>query len=531
LGNLENTSNKAPVDGGGRDYLEIVSAEYPLLIDVLDGLSDPEGDPLEVLSVQNPTAGTLADLGNGLFEYVMGAPKYGIDTFSVLVGDGNGGSVRQLVKVINPLPIVQNDLYAITRGSSVRLPVLDNDHDGDGDPLRIISVEGEFAEYASINSDGTIQFSPPADLLGIVRLSYHITDDVDGQSEGQIALVIQDSADVALKFDGVDDFMRIAPTTSLVMSDNITAEARIYPESFGEHVTGFGRIYDRDTFIFFINGFDHEFYNDRSLVLYVQTPDGTYAANSVANTIELNKWQHVAVSYQGSNGSSPIKMYVDGQQVGLSYPVEVSSTRPQGALLDNRAQPLYMGEAPSGARAFKGSMSEFRIWSRVLSSTEISNRHDVRLGGNEPGLHLYLPLNRRLDFLADSIGSYSGSASIFEAQRVPMELPWAEFTQHYSIVTDAGTGWWRDEALGWLYGDYFPWVFADTFGWLWTGHASGSETYSLYFMDEDRGWMQTSPDLYPWFHHTKEDKWLWYRPGSAWPARFYDVVSGEWLPE
>ena len=531
LGNSINPSNSAPLDGGDRDYVEIVSAEYPLQIDAFEGLSDPDGDPLEVLSVQHPTAGTLADLGDGFFEYVMGAPKYGIDTFSVLVGDGKGGSLRQIVRVINPLPIVQNDLYAITKGTSVRLPVLENDFDGDGDPLRIISVEGELAEYATIKSDGTIQFTPPSDLLGLVRLSYHVTDDVDGQSEGQIALVIQDSAEVALKFDGVDDFARVAPTTSLNMSDNITAEAWIYPESFGEHVTGFGRIFDRDTFIFFINGFDHNFYNDRSLVLYVQTPDGNFAANSVANTIELNKWQHVAVSYQGSNSSNPIRMYVDGQAVALSYPEEVSSTRPQGALLDNRGEPLYMGEAPSGARAFKGSMSEFRIWSRVLSGTEINSRHDVRLIGNEPGLHLYLPLNRRLDFLADSIGSYSGSATVFEAQRVPMELPWTEFLQHYSIVTDAGTGWWRDEALGWLFGDYFPWIFSQTFGWLWTAHASDGETYILYFMDGDRGWMQTSTELYPWFHHTKENQWLWHRSGTAWPARFYDPASGEWLSD
>lgn len=532
LGNSSTSSNRAPLDEVDRDYLEIVSAEYPLQIDAFDRLSDPDGDPLEVIAVQHPTAGTLADLGNGFFEYVMGAPKYGIDTFSVLAGDGKGGAYRQIVKVINPLPIVQNDLYAITKGTSVRLPVLENDHDGDGDSLRILSIEGEFAEYAAINPDGTIQFSPPVDLLGLVRLSYHVTDDVDGQSEGQIALVIQDSAEVALKFDGVDDFARIAPTTSLVMSDNITAEAWIYPESFGEHVTGFGRIFDRDTFIFFINGFDHEFYSDRSLVLYVQTPNGNYAANSSPNAIELNKWQHVAVSYQGNNGSSPIRMYVDGQVVGLSYPEEVSSTPPQGALLDNRSQPLYMGEAPSGARAFKGSMSEFRIWSRVLSSTEISNRHDVRLGGNEPGLHLYLPLNRRLDFLAESVGSYSGSATIFEAQRVPMELPWAEFLQHYSIVTDAGTGWWRDEALGWLYGDYFPWVFSDSFGWLWTGHSSDSEKYILYFLKGDRGWMQTSTELYPWFHYTKENLWLWHEPGSAWPVpRFYDPASGEWVSE
>ena len=190
-----------------------------------------------------------------------------------------------------------------------------------------------------------------------------------------------------------------------------------------------------------------------------------------------------------------------------------------------------MGEAPSGARAFKGSMSEFRIWSRVLSGTEINSRHDVRLIGNEPGLHLYLPLNRRLDFLADSIGSYSGSATVFEAQRVPMELPWTEFLQHYSIVTDAGTGWWRDEALGWLFGDYFPWIFSQTFGWLWTAHASDGETYILYFMDGDRGWMQTSTELYPWFHHTKENQWLWHRSGTAWPARFYDPASGEWLSD
>jgi subtilisin family serine protease len=129
-------------DAGSRDNafpeaetLAVSSTAFPVEIDALSGITDPDGDPLEVLAVQHPRAGNLASLGEGRFAFTMGETKDGRDTFSILVGDGKGGVVRRMVRVLDPRPVGANDLYTIATGTTVDLPVLSNDR-GPVHPLR-----------------------------------------------------------------------------------------------------------------------------------------------------------------------------------------------------------------------------------------------------------------------------------------------------------------------------------------------------------------------------------------------------------
>jgi subtilisin family serine protease len=515
----------------GEDLL-FSSSSYPIEIDVLEGVTDPNGDPLELLSLQAPPAGELVDLGNGRFSYSMTRSKTGQDVFSVLVSDGKGGALRRIISIQDPRPVANDDFFTIQKGSRVDLPVLSNDRDLDNDPLRIIFIGGNGAEFATITDNGMIRFSPPPDLEGVLRLRYSLTDDSEGVSSGWITIVIQESPDLALQFDGEDDFLRLPPTTGVQLSDKFTAEAWIYPESYGEYVTGFGRIYDRDTFVFFLNGFDHSFYSDRSLVLFMVTNDGRqHAVNSAAGTIQLNKWQHVAVSYDSSvsDGSQRVKMYVNGQPVAVSYPTDVSPVLPSLPIGDNSTSPLYVGESSSGARAFRGRMSEFRIWDLVRSPASILVNHDKRITGSEPGLGLYFPLTETLQPLAYSTGSYKGVAEIFGAERVPMELPWAQLSLHFDLVSNIGTGWWKERTLGWLFGDYFPWVYSLSFGWIYAGHEPGAPDKALYFASGPLGWMQTKGSQYPWFHRYQEGNWLWHANGTFGPTLFYDPALRDWV--
>ncbi|MEX0332314.1 MAG: S8 family serine peptidase [Puniceicoccaceae bacterium] len=508
------------------DDLFIETTDFPMEIDILDGLTDPDGDSLEILAVAYPQFSTLRELENGRFSFNMGESKNGWDSFGVLVGDGKGGVLRRMVEVLDPRPVAVNDLYPVTAGATLDLPILSNDRDPDGDPLRILSVTGPNSQFATILETGVVRYTVPLDFTGVARLKYELTDDSDGQSAGWITLVVQDSPELAIQFDGEDDYLRVPPTFQIGMTDNFTAEAWIYPETFGEYVTGFGRIFDRDTFVFFLNGFDHSFYNDRSLVLYVITSDGrAFAINSFPLTINLNRWQHVAVTYNSSD-SQPVRMYVDGSQVAVDYPTEVSTTRPSLPISDNRNSPLFIGESDNGARAFNGRMTEFRIWNRVLPASTIADLHDQRLTGSETGLQLYLPLDQTLDSFAVSTGSFKGQVDIFEAQRVPLTLPWNELENHYKLLSDYGNGWWTDRTLGWLYGDAFPWIYTLSLGWAFTGHGTGSNTYFLYPTANNWGWLQTSGSFYPWFYRTGGDSWLWYLEGSA---LFYDTASSQWV--
>lgn len=521
-------ANRNPV---GMD-LSINSLTYPVQIDnVLDGITDPDGDSIGILSIQYPKFGQLTVLENGRFEYDMGETKDGTDSFSILVGDGNGGVKRRVVTVLNPLPVSQDDLYPISAGEVANLPVLSNDRDPDEDPLRIISVTGHYAEYASIIDSQHIEFNAPEDLRGVVCLEYQVTDDSDGTASGKVTLVIEESPEVALEFDGEDDFARLPPTNQLLMSDKFTVEAWIYPESYGEYVTGFGRIFDRDTFVFFLNGVDHSFYNDRSLVLYVITSSGRpHAINTAANIIGLNRWQHVAVSYDSSNSVTPVRMYVDGEPVPVFYPSEVTILKPTSPVQDNTVWPLYIGESSNGARAFMGKMAEFRIWNRVLNQSSILQLHDQRMSGNETGLALYLPLNQTLEPVAYSTGSFRGSLEIYEAQRVPLQLGEPGLADFYSLIAGTDNGWHYNPALGWMNGDYLPWIYSSRYQWLYTGHEPYSCDIRVYSASNGWRWLQTSEILFPWFYRYNDRKWLWYENGSGSPAIFYDIMDTQYIP-
>jgi subtilisin family serine protease len=510
--------------------LFVESTSFPIEVNLLEGATDPDGDPLEIVSLQQPRFGSIERITSGRIQFTMGETKNGVDAFSVLISDGRGGVARRIVQILDPRPVGRNDLFPVLAGRTVELPVLDNDIDPDNDSLRLTSISSSIRGTAFITAEGTISYTPAPGFTGVERIQYELTDDSDGSSTGWATVIVQDASDVVLDFDGEDDFVRLDNAPGLSMNDKFTAEAWIYPEDWGEYVTGFGRIFDRGTFILFLNGFDHAFYNDKSLVAYFVLEDGitAVAANTAMDTIQLNEWQHVAVSYDSSNSTTPVRMYVNGVAVSLSYPIEGTSA-PSQALSDNRNEPLYMGEAPSGARAFKGAMGEFRIWNRVLTSILIKARHADRLNGFESGLQFYLPLNRTLAPEAVSAGSLSLVADIFEAQRVPRFIPWRELKNNYTILADAGNGWWQDRTLGWFYGDLYPWVYLPSLDWVYSGHGAGNNPYVLYSDKPELGWLATSRTLYPWFYQYNSRNWLWYFDGTESPSWFYSFGRSEWL--
>jgi subtilisin-like proprotein convertase family protein/subtilisin family serine protease len=275
---LDDNPNEAPT----ADDLFIESVAFPVTVEALNGITDPDGDPIELLSIQRPRTGTVEAIGPGQFRFTMGESKDGTDQFSVLVSDGRGGIYRRFIHILDPRPVGRNDLYPVLSGEPTILPVLRNDLDPDGDLLRLTRVGGAFSGTVTVREDGTLEYLSPPGFTGVDRIQYELTDDSDGSSSGWVTVIVQESGEVALDFDGEDDYMVLNSAPSIQTTDRFTLEAWIYPEDWGEYVTGFGRIYDRDTLVFFLNGFDHSFYNDRSLVAYFILDNGqAVAANSV----------------------------------------------------------------------------------------------------------------------------------------------------------------------------------------------------------------------------------------------------------
>ena len=82
--------------------------------------------------------------------------------------------------------------------------------------------------------------------------------------------------------------------------------------------------------------------------------------------LEVNKWQHVVVTYDGSSKASGIKIYIDGQLVGNK--VEQDSLK--GSIIAKA--PFKIGSRSSSSY-FKGDLDELRIYDRALSENDIKN--------------------------------------------------------------------------------------------------------------------------------------------------------------
>jgi hypothetical protein len=90
-----------------------------------------------------------------------------------------------------------------------------------------------------------------------------------------------------------------------------------------------------------------------------------------ANTVPLNKWTHIAATW---DGVGTLLLYANGRQVTkTSY-----SPNPTHGLSYAGNTPLYVGTQPGGSMAYNGYVSDVRIYSRALSAAEITNIYSLQ---------------------------------------------------------------------------------------------------------------------------------------------------------
>src|SRR5262249_12723845 len=112
----------------------------PVSIPALANDSDPDGDPLSIVSV-SPTNGLASIAGTNVL-FTPATNFTGIATMGYTITDGDGGTNVALItiNVTNRPPIAVNDAISTPFNTPVTIPVLANDSDPDGDPLTIVSV-------------------------------------------------------------------------------------------------------------------------------------------------------------------------------------------------------------------------------------------------------------------------------------------------------------------------------------------------------------------------------------------------------
>ncbi|MDD5248841.1 MAG: hypothetical protein PHY45_07645 [Rhodocyclaceae bacterium] len=228
------------------------------------------------------------------------------------------------------------------------------------------------------------------------------------------------------KFDG--NAVIRTPNNSFFQFKNVlSASAWIYPTSYPPK-TGSGSGYDPNSDLYSIlsNDVNYEFHINSAGKLYwwwqIQTgatctsAGNAYILNS-AQTIPLNKWTHVAITFDSGATNHRQRIYINGQ---LDTETTANAT---GTLVTNLC-PMYVGgdittdQASYNAcktpactlipeRTFVGMIDEPKIYAYELSANEV--QADMTLGRLCSGIYDHIRIE------------YSGSASVCKSKTVTVK--------------------------------------------------------------------------------------------------------------
>jgi len=252
-----------PADANG-EY--VTNEDTPLTVDEMDGLITPndydaEGDDLNVLKVEGQEANvgstidlpqggqlTVADDGSFLFDPAgdfdhLAAGEVTQVTFTYTIEDEHGATVtdnpdtdtdsKATVTItiigVNDAPVAVDDHVETLEDNpyeftAAELLTNDTDVDTDGSEFTIESVTGAVNGEVTLNADGTVTFTPDADVSGEGSFHYIMSDGHGGYSSGTVTVDIIPDAD--------------APVVNIEVSDSCELVTNMIINGSFEDVSG-----------------------------------------------------------------------------------------------------------------------------------------------------------------------------------------------------------------------------------------------------------------------------------------------------
>jgi hypothetical protein len=183
------------------------------------------GDGLDPTGALGPTA-----LDHGLVTDVPFSGHYGNDASGRGAGepggdsggDGGGGPGDPQA---NRAPVACDDSFTAGENLVRKIALGDllaNDHDPDGDPLSLVSVQGAENGTVRLGADGFLYFTPTHDYSGEAGFSYTISDGKGGLSTAEVRLDVRANTDPHATDDNVNTTMntlKVIEPSNLVNDD------------------------------------------------------------------------------------------------------------------------------------------------------------------------------------------------------------------------------------------------------------------------------------------------------------------------
>ena len=210
-----NVSDQGP---NAVDDLRTTLPATPVEIDVLTNDSDPQGQPLTIVSTTPPSngvisvndGGTPADPSDDTITYTPNVGFLGTDTFTYTIQDSDGNQDTATVTVIvaDQVPDAVDDRAVTPPSTPVAIDVLANDSDPQNQPLTIVSTTPPSNGSVVIDdggtpgdpSDDTITYTPNPGFTGTDTFTYTIQDPDGNQDTATVTVLVGDFVP-----DAVDD--------------------------------------------------------------------------------------------------------------------------------------------------------------------------------------------------------------------------------------------------------------------------------------------------------------------------------------
>src|SRR5205823_418431 len=123
-----------------------------------------------------------------------GANYNGADHFSYTVSDGHGGFATAAVTItVNPVndpPVANDDSAALDEDTAVRVSVLANDTDVDGDTLTVVAVTQGAHGAVAINAPARLTSAPGANYNGADPFTYTVSDGHGGTATARVTVTV-----------------------------------------------------------------------------------------------------------------------------------------------------------------------------------------------------------------------------------------------------------------------------------------------------------------------------------------------------
>ena len=178
------------------DDLVFTAEDEPVTLEVLANDSDPDipRNSLSVTSVGQSASGVASMGGSDRLSFTPARDFTGVATFDYTVSDGSvtrRATVTIVVRPLNDVPVAVADQYRLTTFQPVRLDVLRNDRDVDGDPLALTVASMPSVGTVTVEA-GELLYEPLSGWVGTVTFTYFASDPSGEHSEGTVTLVIDD---------------------------------------------------------------------------------------------------------------------------------------------------------------------------------------------------------------------------------------------------------------------------------------------------------------------------------------------------